>query len=317
MRRIRQMLPLLIGVGLALFVAMIARTFATMGVPRTVSVAVAAIPLHPGRVIQEGDLRTVTAYESPALSGMIREEEMRGLVGGMVVMFVPAGAMVPRTAIVPPRQITAPGRLSTILQEGERLMVLPVGGRISGPPVAALRPGDCLDLVAFFRESSEASGRAISPTPERAEAPAEMVPSVVPLTATVSITTPTRPLAKWIARVVVRSVLGISAPPARPEAGAVGGGGASASVSSGGSPQMLVAIPETAAEGIAYALGSAEQVHLLLAPPCARAEILPSSAFSEWDLEEWVRSGRAEAGPPAFFLPISSTLPTKPSGGAP
>ncbi len=306
------MLPLLIGVGLALVVAVIARTFATIGVPRTVSVAVAAIPLHPGRVIQEGDLRTVTAYESPALSGMIREEEMRGLTGGTVVMFVPAGAMVPRTAIVPPRQITAPGRLSALLQEGERLMVLSVGGRVSGPPVSALRPGDCLDLVAFFRETGASTGPSASLSP--AEAP---VPAPSP-DATQPITSPTRPLAKWIARVVVRSVLGLSAPSTRSEAGAVGGGGASAaSASSGGSLQVLVAIPEAAAEGIAYALGSAEQVHLLLAPPCARAEIRPSSAFSERDLEEWVRSGRAEAGPPAFFLPISSTLPTNPSGGAP
>ncbi len=311
MRRIRQALPLLIGLGLALVVAVMARAFATMGVPRPVSVAVAAIPLHPGRVIQEGDLRTVTSYESPALSGMIRQEEIPGLAGGTVVMFVPAGAMVPRTAIVPPRQITAPGRLSTLLQEGERLMVLPVGGRVSGPPVVALRPGDCLDLVAFFREPGASAQPAALPSLE------EAMPSASSPAATQPITLPTRPLAKWIARVVVRSVLGIGTPSTTREAGTIGGSVASPSASSGGSPQMLVAIPEAAAEGIAYALGSAEQVHLLLAPPCARAEIRPSSAFSERDLEEWVRSGRVEAGPPVFFLPGSSTAPMKPAGGAP
>lgn len=313
MRRIRQAFPLLLGLGLAAVVTVAARAFAMTGIPRPVSVAVAAIPLHPGRVVQEGDLRTVTAYESPALSGMIRQEEIPRLTGGTVVMFVPAGAVVPRTAIVPPGQITAPGRLSALLQEGEQLMVLPTGGRISAPPLTALRPGDCLDLVAFFRASgATAEGAALLNSEEAGPSIASATSS---LTATQPLRMPTRPLAKWLARVVVRSVLGINPPSTAREAGAAGGGAASASASPGGSPQVLIAIPAVAAEGIAYALGSAEQVHLLLAPPCARAAIPPSSAFSERDLEEWIQSGRVQTGPPTFF--ISSTLPMTRSEGVP
>ncbi len=79
------------------------------------------------------------------------------------------------------------------------------------------------------------------------------------------------------------------------------------------SPRLLVAVPEAAVEGIAYALGAAEAVHLVVAPPCAQAEIRPSPGFSDEDLVAWFQAGRTAAGPPAFFAAPSPT-PT-PAGG--
>ncbi len=302
MLRMRAALPLLVALAFAAVIAVAARFLATAGVPRPVGIAVAAVPLQPGQVVQASDFRVEQVYSSPALRALIREEEVPNLVGGTVVMFVPQGAAVPRTAIVPPGQITAPGRLSAVMMPGELLMPLTLGsgaGRIMAPPASRLRPGDCLDVVAYFARPAEAQELGlpgVSPVvPERTGE----------ITGTVPLTAPQRPLAKWIARVVVRSVAGLpAAAPAGTDRTAVAAG----SGGGGGPITLLLGIPAEASEGMAYALGAADQVWLVLAPPCARAEVPPSPAFADQDLEEWVRSGRATTGPPSFFIgEITST----------
>ncbi|MDT7948076.1 MAG: hypothetical protein RQ897_06995 [Thermoflexus sp.] len=322
MLRGRAAAPLVLGLIFAILIAIAVRIVATAGVPRPVGIAVAAVPLQPGRVVQASDFRVEQAYGSPALRALIREEEIPALVGGTVVMFVPQGAAVPRTAIVPPGQITAPGRLSAVMMPGELLMPLSLGagaGRVVAPPASGLRPGDCLDVVAYFarppeRAASSPQTPMVLPggSPAAPAAPA----ATGEITGTAPLTVPQRPLAKWIARVVVRSVSGLPAAapagtaPAAAAAGAGGGGG-------GGSVTLLLGIPAAAAEGMAYALGAADQVWLVLAPPCARAEVPPSPAFDDRDLEEWVRVGRTAAGPPAFFRTgeITSTAPVTTEGG--
>lgn len=284
--RVRQWVPLLIGLLLAAGVAVAARFFITWDVPDQVTLVTAAVPLYPGDVLVEEKTQQVIAYTSPAIRGVIRAEEFSRYSGGTVLMYIPAGAAIPRTAILPSGQITAAGRLSTVLVEGEQLLSLRASERIQAPPFASLRPGDCLDVVAFFKAPMEGS-------PLAAPAGALEVTNGPPtITATVPITVPGRPLAKWLARGVVRSVLDLPPP---------GGGGTTAPTAS--APQLLLGIPQSAVEGIVYALGAAETIHLVLAPPCARAEIPRSPGFADADLEQWIRAGRGLAGAPNFFLP--------------
>ncbi len=299
MLRARQVLPLVIGLALAAVVAIAARMFITAGVPGQSAIAVAAVPLHPGDMLTEDRVRTVIAYDAPALRGMIREADLPRYTGGTVLMFIPAGAAIPRTAILPSGQLTAPARLSSVMVEGEQLLPLQDTDRIQAPPFSMLRPGDCLDVVAFFGVPAGGSTPAtLSIEPEGAipQTPA------LEITGTTNLTLPTRPMAKWLARGVVRSVLGLPTPS--------GGEGASAvrtSSASAGAPRLLLGVPQSALEGIIYALESAEMVYLIMAPPCVRAEIPPSMGFAEQDLEQWVRAGRQAAGAPAFFLPSGST----------
>ncbi len=296
MRRARQAWPLLIALILAAGVAIGARVAITAGVPEPVTLVVAARTLNPGETMTADLVRTTSVYASSGIRGMIREEELPRYLGGMVLAPVPAGGFIPRAAVRPSGQITTTGRISAMMGRGEQLLVLPLGDRVQGPPPGALVPGDCLDLVAFFPAPTERM--AVSEGPAIGGA----------ITATAPITAPQRPLAKWLARVVVRSVLGLP-PPVRASEG-----GAAAPVSTGSThPRLLVAVPEAAVEGIAYALGAAEAVHLVVAPPCAQAEIRPSPGFSDEDLAAWFQAGRTAAGPPAFFAAPSPT-PT-PTGG--
>lgn len=311
MIRVRQAVPLLIGLAIAVAVAIGARIVISAGVPDQITIAVAAVPLHPGETFSPDHAVTAVVYDSPAIRGMIREDEIPAFTGGTVLMFVPAGAAIPRTAILPPGQVTATARIAALEGEDEQLIVLPASDRLIGPPFSRLRPGDCLDLVAFFEAPP---GGLIAPAPEEEIAPTAR-PALTPaptavITATTVVTPPVRPLAKWIARVAVRSVLGLPAP-ARETGGttAVAGGG------EGTSPRLLVAVPRAAVEGIVYGLEAARQVYLVLAPPCARPSIPPSSGFSDRDLEEWVRAGRAQAGPPLFFMEIPPTPTPMPTPG--
>ncbi|WP_322800162.1 hypothetical protein [Thermoflexus sp.] len=298
MLRARQALPLLIGLALAAVVAIAARMLVTMGVPGQVAIAVAAVPLYPGDTLTEERVRTVTAYDAPAVRGMIREADLPRYAGGTVLMFIPAGAAIPRTAILPSGQLTAAARLSSVLVEGEQLLSLQDTDRLQAPPFSMLRPGDCLDVVAFFE--APAGGAA----PTAVSAGLEGIPPRTPgaeITGTMGLTLPTRPMAKWIARGVVRSILGFPSPS--------GGEGTSAVRTSGastGAPRLLLGVPQSALEGIVYALETAKMVYLMVAPPCARAEIPPSTGFAEQDLEQWVWAGRRAAGAPAFFLPSGS-----------
>lgn len=291
--RMRQWIPLLIGLLLAAGVAVAARFFITWGVPNQVTLVTAAVPLYPGDVLVEEKTQRVVAYASSAIRGMIRAEEFSRYSGGTVLMYIPAGAVIPRTAILPSGQITAAGRLSTVLVQGEQLLPLRASERIQAPPFSSLRPGDCLDVVAFFKAPVEAGSLATS-----AGAP-EAIGETPAITATAPITVPGRPLAKWLARGVVRSVLDLPAP---------GGGGTTATTAS--APQLLLGIPQSAVEGVVYALGAAEAIHLVLAPPCARAEIPPSPGFADADLEQWIRAGRGLAGSPNFFLPEENPVST-------
>ncbi|MCX7690883.1 hypothetical protein [Thermoflexus sp.] len=299
MRRVRQMLPLLLGLALAAVVAMATRMLATAGVPDQVTITVAAVPLHPGDALTEDKLRTATAYDAPAIRGMIQEAELPRYAGGTVLMFIPAGAAIPRTAILPSGQFTAAARLSSVMVEGEQLLTLQDTDRIQAPPFSVLRPGDCLDMVAFFGAPA-GSPESVDPFVRLEGAFAQS--SVPEITGTMGLTVPVRPMAKWLARGVVRSVLGLPAPS--------GGEGASAgrtSIASTGAPRLLLGVPQSAMEGIIYALGTAERIYLVMAPPCARAEIPASTGFAEQDLAQWVWFGRRAAGPPAFFLPAEAT----------
>ncbi len=295
MRRARQALPLLIGLALAVAVAFIARALITAGVPEPVTIAVAAVPLYPGDTLTENRIQTVVAYDAPAIRGMIREAELPRYRGGTVLMFIPAGAAIPRTAILPTGQLTATARLSSVMLEGEQLLALEDTDRIHAPPFSALRPGDCLDVVAFFEAPTGSVAPAISPGGLGEGSIQSSTPGIAE---TVSITVPVRPLAKWLARGVVRSVLGLPGPSSGEGATAVRAASAST-----GAPRLLLGVPQRALEGLIYALGTAKAVYLVMAPPCARAEIPPSTGFAELDLEAWVRAGREAVGAPTFFLP--------------
>lgn len=302
MRRARQVIPLLIGLALAAAVALSARVLITTGVPDQVMIAVAAVPLYPGDVLTEDKIRTTLVYEAPAVQGMIREAELPRYTGGTVLMFIPAGAAIPRTGILPSGQFTAATRLSSVMVEGEQLLTLQDTDRIQAPPFSMLRPGDCLDMVAFFGATPTASFM-------EAEGSSVSGPSLE-ITGTGGLTLPMRPMAKWLARGVVRSVLGLPMPSSGEGATAV-----RTSSASTGAPRLLLGIPQSALEGIIYALGTAETVYLVMAPPCARAEIPPSTGFAEQDLEQWIRAGREAAGAPAFFLPsgaAGSKFPSQP-----
>lgn len=299
MRKVRQIFPLLIGLAFAAMVAMGARVLITTGVPNQVMIAVAAVPLYPGDVLTEGKFRTAPAYEAPAIRGMIQEAELPRYLGGTVLMFIPAGAAIPRTGILPSGQLTAAARLSSVMVEGEQLLTLQDTDQIQAPPFSMLRPGDCLDIVAFF------GAPAGSTTPSASFVESEegsVMRSASGITGTTPLTLPTRPIAKWLARGVVRSVLGLPVPSS--------GEGATAlqtSSASTGAPRLLLGVPQNALEGLIYALGTAETIHLIMAPPCARAEIPPSAGFAEQDLEQWIRAGRRAAGAPAFFLSSGAT----------
>lgn len=307
MRRVRQVIPLLIGLALAAAVALSARVLITTGVPDQVMIAVAAVPLYPGDVLTEDKIRTTLVYEAPAVQGMIREAELPRYTGGTVLMFIPAGAAIPRTGILPSGQFTAATRLSSVMVEGEQLLTLQDTDRIQAPPFSMLRPGDCLDMVAFFG----APGGSPVPTAFFVELEGGSILKSSPeITGTTSLTLPMRPMAKWLARGVVRSVLGLPMPSSGEGATAV-----RTSSASTGAPRLLLGIPQSALEGIIYALGTAETVYLVMAPPCARAEIPPSTGFAEQDLEQWIRAGREAAGAPAFFLPsgaAGSKFPSQP-----
>lgn len=315
MMRLRQAVPLLVGLAIAVAVAIGARLFISTGIPEQVTIAVAAIPLHPGETFTADHAVLMTAYDSPAIRGMIREEDLPRFTGGTVLMFVPAGAAIPQTAVRPPGQLTATARLAALEGEDELLLVLPASDRLVAPPFSRLRPGDCLDLVAFF----EAPAGTI---PMEAAAVEELTPAAPSaratpapgeeITATMGITRPVRPLAKWLVRAVVRSVLGLP-PPARETAGTT----AVAGEASAGAPRLLVAIPRAAVEGVVYGLEASRQVYLVLAPPCARAMIPPSAGFSDRDLEDWVQAGRAQAGPPRFFLDLAAGPEAAPPTPAP
>lgn len=309
MIRLSQATPLLIGLALAALAALGARMFLTAGIPEQVVVAVADVPLQPGEVFSSKMARTLTAYASPALRAAVREDELPQLEGGRILMFVPAGALIPRTAIVPPGEDDAPGRLFAVAARGEHLMILQPSERVIAPPLSRLRPGDCMDVVAFFGEQA-LTGPVLAPeisvpedsAPVPGLRPTPTPPSRIPapeIAATTPITGPERPMAKHIARVVVRSVLDLPLP--------VRESGATAPAVGAASPRLLVAVPPAAVEGLVYAMGAAETVHLVLVPPCERPEIPPSSAFSEIDLRDWVRTGRQTAGPPTFFLGVTPT----------
>ncbi len=299
MGRTRQAWPLLIALILAAGVAIGARVVITAGVPEPVILVVAARTLNPGEALTADLVETVSVYASSGIQGMIQGKELSRYLGGMVLAPVPAGGFIPRAAVRPSGQITTTGRISAMMGRGEQLFVLPLGDRVQGPPPGSLAPGDCLDLVAFFPAPA---GRIAVPEGPTVEGPA----AGGAILGTAPIPAPQRPMAKWLARVVVRSVLGLP-PPARASEG-----GVAVPVSGGPTnPRLLVAVPDAAVEGIAYALGAAEAVHLVVAPPCAQAEIFPSPGFSDEDLTAWFQAGRTVAGPPAFFVAPSPT----PTGG--
>ncbi|GBD09830.1 hypothetical protein HRbin22_02091 [Candidatus Thermoflexus japonica] len=303
MLRVRQVLPLLIGLAMSAVVAIAARVFITTGVPDQTAIAVAAVPLYPGDLLTEDRVRTVSAYDAPAVRGMIREADLPRYTGGTVLMFIPAGAAIPRTAILPSGQFTAAARLSSVMVEGEQLLPVQDTDRIQAPPFSMLRPGDCLDVVAFFGTPTGGSSPATSLVESEGATPQT---PVLEITGTTNLTLPVRPMAKWLARGVVRSVLGLPIPS--------GGEGASAvrtSSASAGAPQLLLGVPQSALEGIIYALETAERVYFIVTPPCVRAEIPPSTGFAERDLEQWVRAGRQAAGAPTFFLPSGSEPPAR------
>lgn len=321
-----QVVPLVVALLLAVVAAVGFRVFAMAGVPEQVSVVVAEVPLQPGEVFRSDMVRTATMYFSPGLRGILQEDEISGLEGGRILMFVPPGAVVPRTAIVPPEEDDAPGRLFNAAASGEHLMVIAGDDRIVSPPFSRLRPGDCMDMVAFF--SGDTGGLALEapsigmepagtgetgiggelPMPARTPTPVATpeTPAApgTAVTVTVPITMPDRPMAKWLARVVVRSVLDIPTTPRDQQASAF----------AAQPPRLMVAIPPEAGEGIVYALGAAEKIHLILVPPCERATIPLSPAFSEADLMDWVRFGRNASGAPVFFMSPTPTPAPKPAG---
>ncbi|WP_322798371.1 hypothetical protein [Thermoflexus sp.] len=317
MVRANQLVPLAVAILLATLAALGFRFFAMAGVPEQITVVVAEVPLQPGEVFRSEMVRTATVYFNPGLRGILREDEIPSLEGGRILMFVPPGSVVPRTAIVPPGEDDAPGRLFNAAASGENLMVIPSEDRIISPPFSRLRPGDCLDMIAFF--SGDGTGPVmgepvveLSPpgVGEAGASPGPGLPTPVPspaqppqpgttagITETAPVTVPVRPVAKLLGRLVVRSVLDI--PPPERE------GQTSGLASQAG--RLLVAIPPEAGEGIVYAMGAAERIHLILVPPCERASIPPSPAFSEEDLKGWIRYGRVTAGPPAFFMSLTPT----------
>ncbi|MCS7251757.1 MAG: hypothetical protein RMK32_00710 [Anaerolineae bacterium] len=310
-RSMRQVLPLLIGISLAAGIAMLARSFIVAGIPEMKTVLVANAPLQPGETFHGGLVRSVVAHDSPFLRGVLREEELSRFEGGTVLMFIPAGAFIPRTAIAPSGQLTATARLSAVMIEGEQLLTLIDTDRIHGPPFSMLRPGDCLDIVAFF-EASLASSPSEAVVASERLALERMQDGLarpeITRTLGLSPSIPTRPMAKWLARGVVRSIIGLSAPGSGEGTTAV-----RTTTTLAGSPRLLLGVPEQALEGIVYALGAAKDVHLVIAPPCTRAEIPPSTGFAERDLEEWIRAGRLSAGPPVFFLPSDTSDLQSPS----
>jgi hypothetical protein len=278
-----------VGIFLAAFIALNALGAAQK--PPTISVLSATHDLNIGDVITANDVVVKTVFQDDNSGLYIPEDEVTGVVGGVIAQPIFSGQPIFQSAIM--AQAAEGTRLSAVLAQfpGYSLFPLPLDAmNLVAPDVEAFLPGDLVGVTVVISSRPQ---QMTTPTamPELIitgiEPTATPIPQEVEQADALSRALP--PLAKDLFPMGVR-VISVQGLPLQTDTS--NSNDSSSSFSTTTQARMLMQlVPNASREVLSLALQQGDRLVVSL---MARGDETPTAGFTYWDFEDLFKADRTE-----------------------
>ncbi|MBV6390942.1 MAG: hypothetical protein KPEEDBHJ_00146 [Anaerolineales bacterium] len=277
-----------VGIFLVAFIALNALGAAQK--PPTISVLSATRNLNIGDVITANDLEVKIVFQDDNANLYIPDEEVTGVVGGVVAQPIFSGQPIFRSAIL--AQAAEGTRLSAVLAQfpGHSLFPLPLDAmNLVSPNAEAFLPGDLIGVTVVISTRPQQMSTP-TPMPELVIDPGYVEPTAQPspleLEQADAINRSFPPLAKDLFPMGVR-VIAVQGLPQQTESSEDSG-----SFNLDTQPKMLILlVPNQSREVLSLALQQGDRLVVSL---MARGDETPSAGFTYWDFEDLFKQDREE-----------------------
>jgi Flp pilus assembly protein CpaB len=278
-----------VGIFLVAFIALNALGAAQR--PPTVAILSATHDLNIGDVITPNDIAVKTVFQDDNAGLYIPEDEVTGVVGGVIAQPIFSGQPIFRSAIM--AQAAEGTRLSAVLAQfpGYSLFPLPLDAmNLVAPDLEAFLPGDLVGVTVVISSRPQ---QMTTPTamPELIitgiEPTATPIPQEVEQADALSRALP--PLAKDLFPMGVR-VISVQGLP--PQTDTSNSNDSSSSFSTTTQARMLMLlVPNASREVLSLALQQGDRLVVSL---MARGDETPTAGFTYWDFEDLFKADRTE-----------------------